>query len=70
MGILSILDLHISTNIQRPHGLKDKASDFESQDWGFESLCRRLFISWEGNFRLRTADKIIKIDIDSKEILR
>ena len=44
MGILSILDLHISTNIQRPPGLKDKASDFESEDWGFESLCGRLFI--------------------------
>ena len=27
-----------------PHGLTDKASDFESEDWGFESLCGRLFI--------------------------
>ena len=26
------------------HGLTDKASDFESEDCGFESLCGRLFI--------------------------
>ena len=26
------------------HGLTDKASDFESEDWGFESLGGRLFI--------------------------
>ena len=26
------------------HGLTDKASDFESEDFGFESLCGRIFI--------------------------
>ena len=26
-----------------PHRLTDKASDFESEDCGFESLCGRLF---------------------------
>ena len=26
-----------------PHGLTDKASDFKSDNWGFESLCGRLF---------------------------
>ena len=25
-------------HFQRPHGLTDKASDFEPEDWGFESL--------------------------------
>ena len=27
-----------------PHRLTDKASDFKSEDCGFESLCGRLFI--------------------------
>ncbi len=29
----------------RPRGLMDKASDFESEDWGFESLRGRFFYS-------------------------
>ena len=32
-----------------PHGPTDKASDFESEEWGFESLCGRLFLH-KGNF--------------------
>ena len=31
--------------IVRPHSLTDKASDFESEDWGFESLCGRNFLN-------------------------
>ena len=30
-------------NLNRPHSLTDKASDFEAEDWGFESLCGRNF---------------------------
>ena len=30
-------------NLNRPHSLTDKASDFESEDWGFEPLCGRNF---------------------------
>ena len=36
--------------IDRAHGPTDKASDFESEDWGFESLCGRLFAGRKGNF--------------------
>ena len=28
--------------VQRPRGLMAKASDFESEDWGFESLRGRI----------------------------
>ena len=37
-----------TANIKLPaskHRLTDKASDFESEDRGFESLCGRLFIN-------------------------
>ena len=30
-------------DLNRPHSLTDKASDFESEDWGFQSLCGRNF---------------------------
>ena len=36
--------LRCATLFSGPHGLTDKASDVESEDWGFESLCGRLFI--------------------------
>ena len=30
-------------DLNKPHSLTDKASDFETEDWGFESLCGRSF---------------------------
>ena len=34
----------VTDSIDRIHGPTDKASDFESEDWGFESLKGRLFV--------------------------
>ena len=34
---------HFET-FQWPNGLTNKASDFQSKDWEFKSLCGRLFI--------------------------
>ena len=44
---LNIFSRTNTANIKLPastHRLTDKASDFESEDCGFESLCGRLFI--------------------------
>ena len=44
---LNIFSRTNTANIKLPasqHSLTDKASDFESEDCGFESLCGRLFI--------------------------
>ena len=36
--------------IGRPRGLMDKASDFGSEDWGFESLRGHIFITYGNVF--------------------
>ena len=35
----------VTDTVDRMHGQTDKASDFESADWGLESLCGRLFLA-------------------------
>ena len=39
----------------RPRGPMDKASDFESEDWGFESLRGQLFYK----FKLKYTEEVL-----------
>ena len=45
-----------------PHGPTDKASDFESEDWGFESLCGRVFARWKLKTEASMKDSVEQLE--------